>query len=164
MKLNKIVYFLLFIVVFSCDSNAVFDQYKNVATVWNKEDVIAFDIKAPDSIKPYDLFINVRNTNDYKYSNLFIIAQINFPHGKIITDTLEYQMAEKNGAWLGEGLSAIKNNKLIYKQGVVFSEGGTYNVKIQHAMRSNGVVNGVVNLEGISDIGFRIEKQNKLVR
>ena len=39
---------------------------------------------------------------------------------------------------------------------------GDYTVNIQHAMRENGKVNGVVELEGITDIGFRIEKpQNK---
>ncbi|AUC74799.1 gliding motility lipoprotein GldH [Olleya sp. Bg11-27] len=158
MRVSKITFILLLVLVTSCDNKVVFDEYKSVSTAWNKEDVVQFKINAPDSISPYNLFVNVRNTNAYKYSNLYLIVEMNFPHGKIVTDTLQYNMTEKNGAWLGEGLSAVKDNKLWYKEGVVFNESGTYNVKIQHAMRGSGEVNGVVNLEGLTDVGFRIEK------
>ena len=158
MRVSRIVVVLLLIVLSSCDSKAVFDEYKSVSTSWNKEDVVQFKINAPDSIKPYNLFVNVRNTNAYKYNNLYLIVQMDFPHGKTVTDTLEYKMTEKNGEWLGQGLSAIKENKLWYKDGVVFNEDGTYTVSIQQAMRGSGEVNGVVSLEGITDVGFRIEK------
>ena len=158
MRVSKIAFILLLVLVTSCDQKAVFDEYKSVSTAWNKEDVVHFKVNAPDSINPYNLFVNVRNTNAYKYSNLYLIVEMNFPHGKRLTDTLEYKMTERNGAWLGEGLSVVKDNKLWYKEGVIFNESGTYNVKIQHAMRSSGEVNGVVNLEGLTDVGFRIEK------
>jgi len=158
MKASNIIVALAFVLITSCDSKAVFDDYKSVSTSWNKQDVVNFKIDAPDSIKPYNLFVNVRNTNDYRYSNLFLIVEMNFPHGKKVKDTLEYRMTEKNGEWLGTGLSAVKDNKLWYKESVVFNESGTYNVNIQHAMRNVGEVNGVVNLEGITDVGFRIEK------
>ena len=158
MRVSRLVVVLLLVMLSSCDSKAVFDQYKSVSTSWNKEDVVQFKINAPDSIKSYNFFVNVRNTNAYKYSNLYLIVQMDFPHGKTVTDTLEYKMTEKNGEWLGQGLSAVKENKLWYKEGVVFNENGIYNVSIQQAMRGSGEVNGVVNLEGITDVGFRIEK------
>ncbi|RAJ17955.1 gliding motility lipoprotein GldH [Olleya aquimaris] len=158
MRASNILLVLLTVLVTSCDSKAVFDEYKSVSTAWNKEDIVSFNINAPDSIKPYNLFVNIRNTNAYKFSNLYLIVEMNFPHGKTLTDTLEYEMTKKNGEWLGEGLTAVKENKLWYKEGVVFNESGTYTVNIQHAMRNNGEVNGVVNLEGITDVGFRVEK------
>ncbi len=80
-----------------------------------------------------------------------------FPHGKTIKDTLEYKMAEPSGKLLGEGLMGVKENKLWYKEKVVFSEKGEYTVNIQHAMRENGKVNGIEELQGITDVGFRIE-------
>lgn len=158
MKTNNIIVLLLFVLVMSCDSKAVYDEYKSVSTAWNKEDVVSFKINPPDSIKPYNLFVNLRSTNAYKFSNLYLIVEMKFPHGKEITDTLQYAMTKPNGEWLGEGLSSVKENKLWYKEGVVFKEKGEYKVNIQHAMRQNGNVNGVVNLEGITDVGFRIEK------
>ena len=158
MKTNNIIILLLFVLAMSCDSKAVYDEYKSVSTAWNKEDVVSFKINPPDSIKPYNLFVNLRNTNAYKFSNLYLIVEMKFPHGKEITDTLQYAMTKPNGEWLGEGLSSVKENKLWYKEGVIFKEKGEYKVNIQHAMRQNGNVNGVVNLEGITDVGFRIEK------
>ncbi len=141
----------------SCDSNRVFDVYESVPSTWHKDSVISFKINPPDSLNKYNLFVNLRNTSQYKFNNLFLIVEMVFPHGKTIKDTLEYKMVEPSGKLLGSGYGDVKENKLWYKEAVVFTEAGEYRVNIQHAMRENGKVNGVVELEGITDIGFRIE-------
>ncbi|MDD7887216.1 gliding motility lipoprotein GldH [Flavivirga sp. 57AJ16] len=164
MRQSNVLFFLLiFSIIFvSCDSNRVFDTYKSVPNKWHKDSIVSFKVTPPDSTNMYNLFVNLRNTNDYKYNNLFLIVEMGFPHGKTIKDTLEYRMADPSGKLLGTGLTGVKENKLWYKEQVVFKEKGDYTVKIQHAMRENGKVNGVIELEGITDIGFRIEKpQNK---
>ena len=61
---------------------------------------------------------------------------------------------------LGEGFTDVKENKLWYKENFTFNESGIYKIKLQHAMRENGNVEGVDALEGVTDIGFRIEKQD----
>lgn len=155
---NSLLVFLLVFCVVSCDENRVFDAYKSVPNGWHKDLVVNFKINPPDTINPYNLFVNLRNTNAYKYNNLFLIVEMTFPHGKTIKDTLEYRMAEPSGKFLGTGTTDTKENKLWYKENVVFNEAGEYSVNIQHAMREHGKVNGIVNLEGITDIGFRIEK------
>lgn len=141
----------------SCDSNRVFDVYKSIPNQWHKDSLVSFKVNPPDSINPYNLFVNLRNNDDYKYNNLYLIVEMNFPHGKTIKDTLQYRMAKPNGELLGTGFTDVKENKLWYKEGVVFNESGEYTINIQHAMRENGKVNGVVNLEGITEVGFRIE-------
>lgn len=85
---------------------------------------------------------------------------MNFPNGKVIVDTLEYKMAYPNGKWMGNGFSDIKENKLWYKENVQFSEIGTYQINIRHAMRQNGEVEGIDDLQGITEVGFSIEKNN----
>ncbi|MGC6429772.1 MAG: gliding motility lipoprotein GldH [Jejuia sp.] len=142
----------------SCDQNRVFDTYKSVPNQWHKDSIISFKLNAPDTVNPYNLFVGLRNTNAYKYNNLFLIVEMNFPHGKTIKDTLEYRMAEPSGKLLGTGVTDTKENKLWYKENVVFNEAGEYEVSIQHAMREHGKVNGIINLEGITDVGFRVEK------
>ena len=159
--LRNSVWLFLFIVSFvfiSCDPNRVYDVYQPVPNKWHKDSVVSFHIKTPDSTNAYNLFVNLRNTNAYKYNNLFLIVEMVFPHGKIVTDTLEYKMADPSGKLLGVGFTDVKENKLWYKEEVVFKEKGEYIVNIQQAMRENGKVNGVVELEGITDVGFRIEK------
>ncbi|GAA4890932.1 gliding motility lipoprotein GldH [Flaviramulus aquimarinus] len=156
---NRVVLFFVLVsfVFVSCDSNRVFDEYKSVPNKWHKDSVISFKVSPPDSINTYNLFVNLRNTNAYKYNNLFLIIEMVFPHGKTIKDTLEYKMTEPSGKLLGTGYTDVKENKLWYKDQVVFKETGEYTVNIQHAMRENGKVNGVKELEGVTDIGFRIE-------
>jgi gliding motility-associated lipoprotein GldH len=145
----------------SCDSNRVFDEYKSVPNHWNKDSIISFNVTPPDSINDYNLFVNLRNTNEYKYSNLFLIVEMDYPNGKTLKDTLEYKMADPSGKLLGTGFTDVKENKLWYKgydKPFVFNEIGEYKINIQHAMRQNGQINGIDNLEGITDIGFRIEQ------
>ncbi len=150
----------LMIVTFSsCDRNRVFDDYKPIKG-WNKDSAVTFQLNNIDSSKVYDLFINVRNTNEYQYSNLFLIAEIKFPQGKVISDTLEYEMTKPNGEWLGTGFGDVKESKLWYKEDVRFDEPGEYKVTIQQAMRRNGEVDGIQVLEGITHVGFRIENSD----
>lgn len=160
----------LYIVIISCflitncDSNAVFDVYKSVPNQWHKDSVASFNFAAPDTENNYNLYVNLRNTSDYKFSNLFLIVELNYPNGKAVKDTLEYKMTAPNGELLGTGFSDIKENKLWFrgfKEPFKFKEEGDYMVNIQHAMRNNGDVNGVDNLKGITDIGFRVEQAQK---
>ena len=159
--MNKLLaLFLTAVLLVSCESDTVFSEVKAMEGHWGAEEVVEFKIPQLDSLKKYNLFLNIRNTNDYKYNNLFLIVNMNFPNGKTVTDTLEYRMANPDGSWMGQGIGAVKENKLWYrgyKSPFKFSETGDYNVNIQHAMRKNGDINGVVNLEGITDIGFRVE-------
>ncbi|SEK71760.1 protein involved in gliding motility GldH [Aquimarina amphilecti] len=156
-NLRFLTLLFLFVVLSSCDDIRVFDEYKTVSSSWEKDEKITFDLPVLDSLEQYNLFINLRNTNDYRYSNLFLISEMEFPNGKIVTDTLEYDMAASNGEWLGTGFSDVKENKLWYKENVNFVEKGVYKITLQHAMRKNGETFGINSLEGITDIGFRIE-------
>lgn len=145
------------ICVWSCDNNYVFDEYQSVNKRWNKDSILSFKVEVPDTITPYNVYINLRNNKDYKFSNLYLIVSTKFPNGKIIMDTLEYRMAKPNGEFLGTGFSDIKENKLWYKEHVIFHELGAHEFGIQHAMRENGKIEGIINLEGITDVGIRVE-------
>lgn len=147
--------------LWSCDQNRVFDEYKTVSNKWHKDTIVSFKINPPDTINPYNIFVNLRNNNMYKYSNLFLIVSTNFPDGKVVKDTLEYRMAKPNGEFLGTGFTDLKENKLWYKEHVIFEESGEYKFDIQQAMRENGKVDGIENLEGITDVGLRIIKTIK---
>lgn len=146
------------LLLFSCDQTRVVDKYESLPDQWHKDSIVSFNFTAPDTIRPYNLFINLRNNSNYRYSNLFLVTNMNFPNGKVISDTLEYRMATPSGEWLGTGFGEIKENKLWYKENVRFSEEGEYKINIQQAMRKGGDTEGIQDLEGITEVGFRIEK------
>lgn len=156
---NYISILLLVLVLVSCDSKRVFDEYSSISDgFWDKGDAIAFNFSITDTITKKNLFINLRNNNSYKFSNLFLITELKFPDGHKVTDTLEYDMADKTGEFLGTGFSEIKENKLFYKENILFPNTGDYEIAINHAMRKSDEVNGLQILTGITDLGFRIEK------
>ncbi|WP_369048115.1 gliding motility lipoprotein GldH [Tenacibaculum sp. UWU-22] len=161
-KKNK--FFTVFIVVIclvSCDAKQVFDQYKSIPnSAWKKNQTITFDFFIKDTISPRNLFFNIRNNNDYPFSNLFVISKMIFPDKQQIIDTLEYDMADASGKFLGSGFSEIKENKLLYKENIVFPKKGNYSLEIKQAMRKGNSVEGVDALKGITEVGFRIEKIN----
>ncbi len=85
MRINLLLGFLFICLAFNaCDSNRVYDEYKSVPNQWNKDSIITFNVKPPDSTNAYNLFVNLRNTNDYKYSNLFLIVELNFQTEKLL--------------------------------------------------------------------------------
>ncbi len=142
----------------SCNNNLVFSEFQaNSEGSWSREDAKEFSFTQSDTISRFNLFINVRNDNRFPYSNLFLITDLSFPDGSVIRDTLEYEMALPDGQWLGKGYGSLKENKLWYKENIVFPDSGVYTLQIAHAMRQNGEVDGVDKLEGITDVGFQIE-------
>jgi len=153
---NNALLLLAVLLFFSCDEKRVFDEYKSVGSAWNKDSIVSFDLPQLDSTKRYDLFVNLRANNNYPFNNLFLIVSLELPNGFTKVDTLEYQMANPDGALLGDGFSDIKESKLYYKEKVKFR--GKYKVHIKQAVRENGKVPGVKALEGITEVGFRIEK------
>jgi gliding motility-associated lipoprotein GldH len=160
--MRKAAVFLIFVGVFallaSCDKKRVYDEYKPIKGGWEKDSTLVFNLRELDSLQNYNLFINVRNNKDYNYRNLFLITEMRFPQGKVVTDTLEYEMAAPDGSWLGTGFGDVKESKLWYKENVSFTEPGEYKIAIKQAMRKNDEVEGIENLEGITHIGFRIEE------
>jgi gliding motility-associated lipoprotein GldH len=89
-----IILIIIIISIVSCDSKQVFDEYKNIQISWKQKDTVTFKFKAPDTIFNYNLYVNIRNNNSYKFSNLFLIISLNSPNNRMV-DTLEYEMSTK---------------------------------------------------------------------
>lgn len=153
--------FILFIFMaglVSCEHSLVYSRYEPTTNgSWNRDDIMKFELSDMDSVSPHNVYIMVRNDNTFPYSNLFLIAQISTPDDQIFRDTLEFEMAAPDGKWLGKGSGSIYENKLWFRENVVFSPAGVYTLELSHAMRQNGKVEGIDNLNGITDVGIEIE-------
>ena len=154
---NSLLFFLVTGFLFSCDKKRVFDEYKSVGKGWSKDSIVSFNLPEVDTTKQYNLFLNIRDNNDYPFNNLFVIVAMEQPDKVTKIDTLEYQMADADGTLLGDGFTDVKESKLVYKEKVKFKS-GVYKVHIRQAVRQTGKVAGVAKLDGITEVGFRIEK------
>jgi len=152
LRFQLIIIGFLLAIFSACDNNSVFVEYKSLPkSGWNKDSLVVFTIPVTDTLHNYNLYINVRNDVNYSYSNLWLFIEINQSGGKEIKDTFELSLAYPTGKWLGEGWGGKKTRQVIYRRDVYFPVSGTYKIKLQQGMRET-------NLQGISDIGIRVEK------
>jgi gliding motility-associated lipoprotein GldH len=150
---------LAFLWLAGCGDPLAYSSFKATAGGrWDREQVMEFEVTDLDTVSDYTMYIMLRNDDTFPYSNLFLIAEMTGPQGQSQRDTLEYEMADAEGRWLGSGYGSVVENKLGYKKDVVFPVKGVYTVRISQAMRKNGSVRGVESLPGILDVGLQIEK------
>jgi len=154
--INKILIFIAFIFLLSsCDPMRVYEENQQINTEsWNKNDIKEYHFNIEDTLLPYNLYVNIRNTTDYGFSNIYFFIQIDFVNGISVRDTVEFLLADQRGNWLGKGKGKIKDNQILYGQNVRFPSSGEYRITIEQAMRED-------NLPGISDVGVRIEKSKQ---
>ncbi|MDG1477059.1 MAG: gliding motility lipoprotein GldH [Vicingaceae bacterium] len=151
-KFKILSIFILMIGFISCDSNKVFEEYIEVKNAnWEKENVASFEFEAKDTLTAHNLYINVRNTGEYAYSNIYLFVTMQGPNGGLLKDTVNCVLADNRGKWLGNGIGDLWDLRVPYVGGFKFAQSGNYTVTLEQAMR---VENG---LEGITDIGLRVE-------
>jgi len=141
------------------DEKMLFDQYQETSGTWDKTDVKTFVYDVQDTVQRHNLFMNLRVNKSYPYSNLFVIFKIHQPDSDVLVDTLQFQMAKPDGTLLGNGFSDVKESRLELKEGYIFPKAGSYKFSIEQVVRELGEVEGVSSLNGVSEVGFRIEKQ-----
>ncbi len=134
------------------DSKAVIDQNNPVpGHNWTYPNKFRYAVKIDDNTIPYNLYMNLRVTADYKYSNLFVLITQTGPDKKPIIKRYELTLANKEGEWLGQGSGNLYSYQVPYKTNVRFTEKGTYQITIEQNMRDNP-------LREVSDVGLRVEK------
>jgi len=162
LKLNNILSCVILILLFSCDRYKKYDSYQSLENeVWMSDNTVVFNVVIDNVKQPTDVFLNVRSDSKYQYRNLFIVSKITSPKKNVLQDTLEFEMADAFGNWLGEGLTDVKNNKLYCLENYTFQEKGTYQFEFSQAMRKRGEIHGISELSGITDVGLRIEESKK---
>lgn len=141
----------LLILLSSCDRNVLYEKNERIPdATWSKKQKFEFQVDVADTIQPHHIFINVRNLNNYPMSNLFLFVSITSPDELFNRDTVLYYLAEPSGRWVGRGFGNVWSNRYRYKSNIRFPVAGTYKFEIEQAMR-------IDDLEGISDIGLRVE-------
>lgn len=133
-----------------CDEGVVYEENKPIAGAhWKANESVQFEFDVTDTLHLHDFYINLRNGEEYPFSNLYLFVELEFPNGKKAVDTLNCPLADPTGRWLGKGLGDIYDNRILYRQRKQFPLTGRYKVGIYQAMRTE-------DLEGIYDVGFRV--------
>lgn len=143
---------VLSMAILSCDGKRVYEKNLELDKgEWPKDKALEFEFEIANTSELYNVLVNVRNGNDYPYSNLYLYIEMQSPDEKYYSDTLEFQMADNTGRWTGSGIGSNWINQFPLLQGVKILVPGQYKVIIKQGMRED-------TLRAISDVGIRIEK------
>jgi gliding motility-associated lipoprotein GldH len=150
-----VVIIILILALASCNKGELYnDTYDITNSTWDVSNTINFNFRVTDTLQPYDVYINLRHTSQYKYRNLFLFIETTSPAGHTVRDTFECRLADKKGRWYGSGWGDMYENKVPYKRFVRFPRAGTYSIELTQAMRTQ-------KLKHISDIGIEIKTAKK---
>ncbi len=158
LRMNNVRIFILIalfaLIGFSCKyKSSGYEEYKTVNSMgWLQDSIAVFKYEVKDPKAIHNLTINVRNSGDYSYSNIWLFIDIVAPDRSTVKDTVEFQLAMPNGKWIGKGTSGLYSCQFPYRNNVFFPIAGTYTFKIEHGMRDD-------ILKGISDVGIKIDKR-----
>ena len=139
-----------------CADGVVFQQDVEVPQgKWDRAWKPTFSFDVTDTLAPHDVFLDVRHTGDYPFSNLYTFVKLDGPGGMSATDTVECTLADPTGRWYGKGLGFISSDRfqahVLYKLRNRFPRSGRYSFTLEQAMRTE-------KLEGIIDVGVSVER------
>lgn len=137
----------------SCTEERYFeDNHDFENRIWNMEESAAFNFEVDSIELPYQIKLNVRNTMDYPYRNLYIKYQLKDSTYLMEDKLLNLKLFDgKTGKPFGDHQSDIYSHQLILQDSVYFQEKGKYKIELKQYMREKELV-------GIVSSGIRIEQ------
>ncbi len=148
----KYFYFLLSIVVFaSCGPKVIYEHHIEVPQKWAYKDSLFYEFEVSDTLKPYDISLDITHEATFGYENLYIYTVTVFPEGKRSSNPVSLQLADTIGDWKGKCDDQECQTHINIAVASYFKTMGTYKIIIcQHSRQDL--------LEGIETIGVKISE------
>lgn len=151
MKAKLSLLIVLSIALAACTDNALIDQNIPIKNkTWLYEQKPQFPVHITNNNIPYHLYLNLRNSIDYPFSNIFILIHQQNPDKTRITYRVEVKLANPEGLWKGKSAGSLFSQQVRFLKDYHFPDTGEYIFQLEQNMRVNGLI-------GINDIGLRIE-------
>ena len=152
---NKLIigFFVVFTFLSSCNEGEVYYRFQPVKNNnWDKQTTFDFllDSLSVDPNKQYDIMLEIVNSNQYPYQNIWLFVQQNMTDTAFVTDTIEIKLADSHGKWLGKGSAGLYQLSVPYKTSVALDSTRAYLIRIRHGMKDN-------SLKGIEKVGVLVK-------
>ena len=144
----------------SCDKARVFEEnHEFNSKNWYVDSVQTYQFTVSDVSKPYNVLINLRNSDSYPYYNLFLRYYLADSLGKELkSQQLELLLMDaKTGKPQGKGLGDIYTHQFDLLKNYTFQKPGSYQIKLKQYMRQNP-------LPEINSVGIRVEEVSTEVK
>lgn len=140
----------------SCSNeNTLYEENKALSPEleWKQEDVRTFSFTNTDTESVVNETVLFRYANGYQFDKMIVEVIKEAPSGEKEIDTLEMQIRQANGDYIGEAGYDIWDSSHPYKSDVVNGENGSYTYTFRHLMPVDPV-------QMTMEIGLKIDKAN----
>lgn len=136
----------------ACDPSVMYTKNQHLGhDAWLQNDTLFYSFDLKDTLSRYDFYIDVRNTTDYSFQNLYLFVTAYYPGYTYSRDTAECILAAPDGEWYGKGMGKHRTSRFLFRKAVQFRHSGNYVIALNQAMR-------VSKLDGISEVGIYLKK------
>lgn len=141
----------LSLILTSCGPDYIFDQsYEVSGDTWTYSDTLNFEVDIKDSLKIYNLYLELEHSTDFYFHNMYVQIHTAFPSGKRISEKVSLELANKAGAWFGNCDEDWCTLNIPIQTGAYFNAIGQHVITLEQYSRKE-------NLEGVKRIAFKIE-------
>lgn len=156
MKVNKGIFFVPLLLLTACAEGVIYQQDEPIPEgIWQRSFTPEFTFDIADTVGRYDVFIDLRHTGDYAFSDLYLFVHLEGPGGREMRDTVQCLLADPLGKWYGKGVGFLVADRyqanVLYKLRNRFPAAGRYSIRLEQAMRTE-------ELNGVIDVGVSVER------
>lgn len=151
-RINLTLFIITLFILGGCiDTNTAYHSSRDVSVlIWKPKDSLLWDFSWADTLSSYNIWIDVRNDNQYPYQNLGLEITLQKGDTLVFRDTTELQLASPEKGWNGGGWGSIYQQRFFFKQ-LIFPYTGNYHLSVRPCMND-------WKLKGIKSIGILIRK------
>ncbi|MBO7502054.1 MAG: gliding motility lipoprotein GldH [Paludibacteraceae bacterium] len=148
MKTRNLILLLLSSLIASC-TGSYYMESRNINPLgWDKDSLLAYSFVVPDTVENYDILLHLRHLDNYPYQNMWLFLG---ETDSLITDTIEFYLADDRGMWLGNRGNGHISMSVLYESSIRFEQLGERHLYIRHGMRR-------ALLPGVSDLSVEVKR------
>ena len=148
--LKKWSLFCFFLILTSCLDNPLYEKNISINNYsWNYQQTPEFNVHVANTDQHFDLFLNLRHTSHYKYSNISLLIEEVSPKKQTKEYRVELKLTTPDGRWKGAGTGNILSNQVLFLKDHHFADTGEHTFRIKQNMRINP-------LPEIVDVGLKV--------
>ncbi|MBO4665852.1 MAG: gliding motility lipoprotein GldH [Paludibacteraceae bacterium] len=152
---DQILIVISSVLLSSCAVNTQYSEFRTLPVGgWEADSALTFTFDAAALTSPCDILLCIRHTETYPYQNMWLFCALDNDSTRILTDTLEFYLADDRGRWLGNGGLKLIEMPVLFAENYQLPDSGLCTFTIQQGMRET-------QLRGVRDVGLIIRYGQK---
>ena len=139
----------------SCGVHTQYSEFRTLPVAgWEADSALTYTFDAGAIESPCDILLCIRHTERYPYQNMWLFCSMDNDSTTILTDTLEFYLADDRGRWLGNGGLKLYEMPVLFAENYQLPDSGLCTFTIRQGMRD-------ASLRGVRDVGLIINYGQK---